>query len=130
MNETKEKAKSFKKILRIIGISLIGLFGIVMLGGDKVTSGIMLLVTTGILLLPIQQNKTLRWVRIGFVCVVFCFVIWNISTTDLPTDNPFLPSPVKNPSEFSSTHFTGIRFIDQLIHIFNGFLEGRVFHAH
>lgn len=125
MNEKKGKIHLLKKTMIWIGIILTGLCGVVLFGGDKITSGIMLIVTMIIMILPIKQNKILRRVRIGFVCVVLCLVIWNISTTDLPGDFPFIPST----GEVSDAYSTGIRFLDQLIHIFKGFLEGRVFQS-
>ncbi|WP_199615063.1 hypothetical protein [Paenibacillus alkalitolerans] len=121
----KKAAKNLlkNKTMKWIGIILTGLCGVVLLGGDKVTSGILLIVTMIIMLLPIKQNKILCWVRLGFVCVMFCLVIWNISTTELPGDR-FAKIQNGPPNE---TYSTGFRFLDQLIHIFKGFLEGRVF---
>ena len=131
----KETNHTFKKTMKWIGIILTGIWGIVWLGGDKITSGTLLVIVTIVMILPISQNKTLHWLRIGFICIVFCLVIWNITTTELPGDHFFRPTPffrpdpsAANPSEITEEGYsTGIRFFDQVIHIFKGFLEGRVF---
>lgn len=121
-----DKICKLAKILKLVGIILTGLFGIIILGGDKVTSGILLIATMIFMLLPIKQSKILRLIRIGAVCVVFSLVLWNISATELPSDNPIMGQPVDIPKPII-TYSTGVKFFDQLIHIFNGFLEGRVF---
>ncbi len=114
------------KALKYLGILLMGAFGIVILIGDKVTSGTLLIASAVLLLLPLKEKKALWWLRAVWVCVLLAFVAWNISTTDLPRDNFFMPFPGTENS-LSNRYATGVRFIDQLIHIFDGFLEGRLF---
>lgn len=110
------------KPFRWAGAALMALCGVVMLGGDKITSGCVLLLTALLLLLPLK-TKLLKRLRLGFVCVVVCFVLWNISTTDLPTDHLFFSQDGVSPEDL---YWTGIRFVDQIIHIVRGFLQGRL----
>jgi hypothetical protein len=112
-SEVKKSNYKFTKIMKWIGIILTGLSGVVWLGGNKIGAGFLLIFTMIFMVLPIKHNKTLRRIRIGFACLVFCLVIWNITQTEIPSDY--------------DGYSTGIRFFDQVLLIFNGFLKGQWF---
>lgn len=93
--------------LKVAGVVLIGICVIVLLGANKITSSIVLTATAIIILLPIGARKWLTWCRVAFVLAAFAFVLWNISTTEYPP----------------MYYHTGFKFFDQLLYIFDVFLE-------
>lgn len=123
----KQKKEIVKMIFTRAGSILTGLLGIILFGGDKVASGSLLMITAVVLALPIRQNKALRLARAGFVCLVIAVVIWNISTTQVPGDPGVFMVQGYSPSPDGIAYRTGFRFLDQLVYIFEGFLQGRVF---
>ncbi len=113
---------NLKKIAMWTGIVFTGLCGVVLLGGGKVVSGTLLIATTFIMVLPVRRPKLPRWARVGLLCAVFGVVIWNISTTDLPTPSNQMVMSCAN--EHADTYTsTGFKFLDQVTYIFNSFLS-------
>ncbi|GAA2273851.1 hypothetical protein GCM10009853_029650 [Glycomyces scopariae] len=108
---------TLKKSAKWTGIVLIGLLGVVLLGGGKVTSGTLLVATAFIAALPVRRHRLPLWVRIALICAVFALVAWNISTTDLPGSGAM--TCTENSETFAPT---GVKFIDQFLHIVNGFI--------
>lgn len=103
------------------GIVLIGLCGIVLLGGGKIMSGTLLVITAFVMVLPIWRHRALRWSMAVLTGAIFGLVIWNISTTELPGRSDGMvvactDSAVDVPS-------TGIEFFDQVAYIVSGFLS-------
>jgi chromate transport protein ChrA len=92
--------------LKIVAAVLIIMLVVILLSANKITSSIALTIMAIVILLPFN-NKRLKLGRIIFVAVVSALVIWNISTTDLPRNH----------------YETGFRFFDQVIHIFQKFME-------
>lgn len=76
---------AFRKMAMWTGIALTGMCGIVLLGGGKVQSGALLIITAFVMTLLVGRNKLPVWLRVVLLCAVFGLVIANISTTQLPT---------------------------------------------
>lgn len=93
--------------LKVALVTFIVMCVIILSSVNKVTSSIVLTITAIIILLPIGKSQWLKWCRIAFVLIVFALVVWNISTTDYPADY----------------YNTGFKFFDQVLHIFDGFLQ-------
>lgn len=110
-----------KKVALRTGIVLTGLCGVVLLGGGKVMSGTLLIAMTFLMVLPVRWHKVPRWARAGLICAVFGVVMWNISTTELPDPSNGMTAACANESVGANTS-TGLEFLDQLTHIFDGFL--------
>ncbi len=100
----KEKALN---ILKIIASFLIGIWAVIWYGANKIGASIVLAIVVFVIMLPFKKQKWITIARIVFVTVAFIFVLYNISTTDLPP----------------GTSITEIKFIDQIIHIFRGFIR-------
>ncbi|MEO3756343.1 hypothetical protein [Streptomyces sp. B6B3] len=113
---------NLKKIAKWAGIVFTGLCGVVLLGGGKVTSGILLIATAFIMVLPVRRPMLPRWAWVGLICAVFGVVIWNISTTDLPNSSNVMMAGCANENSDTYTS-TGFKFLDQVTHIFRGFLS-------
>jgi hypothetical protein len=109
-----------KKTAMWTGIVVIGLCGVVLLGGGKVTSGTLMVTTAFLLVLPFGPRKLPRWLGVALLCAVFALVIWNISTTELPDPSRGMVACGNEVSELYSP--TGIEFLDQVMYIFSGFL--------
>ncbi len=95
------------KILKIIAAYLIGAWAIIWFGANKITASIVFVLIIHVIVLPFSKKKWVTVARTCFVVVAFSMIIYNISTTDLPP----------------GTDLTGIKLIDQVIHIFNGFIR-------
>ncbi len=93
--------------LKIAAVILIGLVVVIFLGANKIASSIVLTVTAIVILLPIGESKWLKWGRLAFVLVALAFVLRNVSTTEYLTN----------------CYNTGFRFFDQVLHIFDRFLQ-------
>lgn len=104
------------------GIVLIGLCGIVLLGGGKIVSGTLLVITAFVMVLPIWRHTSLRWLMAVLTCAIFGLVIWNISTTDLPAPSDGMVVACTE-SAMEVPPSTGIKFFDQVAYIFSGFLS-------
>lgn len=112
---------TFKKIAMWTGIVLTGMCGVVLLGGGKVISGTLLIVTTLVMVRPATRYKPPRWVSVVLICAVFGVVTWNISTTELPNDS--FHSTVACESEgVNMFERTGYKFLDQVTRILGSFL--------
>jgi hypothetical protein len=62
-------------------------------------------------MLPIGKSKLLKWGRLALVLVMLALVLWNISTTEYTVFG------------YKDCYDTGIKFLDQILYIFDGFLE-------
>lgn len=93
--------------LKIAATMLIGMSVVILLSSNKIASSIVLMVTAVIILLPAGKNKWLKWGRVAFLLAAIVFVLWNISTTEYR----------------ASCYDTGIKFFDQVLRIFDGFLQ-------
>lgn len=91
---------------KIVATILAGLCMVILLSVNKITSSIVLTVAAIILWLPIKDSKPLHWGRFILLAVMFAMVLWNISTT-----------------EYIDCYGTGVKFFDQVLHIFDGFLN-------
>lgn len=112
---------TFKKIAMWTGIVLTGLCGIVLLGGGKITSGTLLVVTAFVMALLVGRSKIPVWLRVVLLCAVFALVIWNISTTEIP--DPSDPIAMGCGEELAFEYEpSGVKFLDQVVRIFNAFL--------
>jgi hypothetical protein len=112
---------TFKKIAMWTGIVLTGMCGVVLLGGGKIGSGILLITTAFVMALLVGRSKLPVWVRVMLLCVIFGLVIWNISTTEIP--DPSDPIAMGCGDEFAFAYTpSGIKFLDQVVRIFNSFL--------
>lgn len=94
-------------IIKIATAVVISMCGVILLGANKIASGIVLAVTVVVILLPTSKSEWLQWCRLAFMVVAVAFVLWNISTTKLPPR--FL--------------HTGVKFFDQVLYIFDMFLK-------
>lgn len=113
---------NLKKMATWTGIVLTGLFGVVLLGAGKVASGTLLFATTFLMVLTVGRPRPPRWARVGLICAVFGFVIWNISTTDLPNSHNEMAMSCSN--EHADTYTsTGFTFLDQVTYIFSSYLS-------
>jgi len=112
---------TFKKAAMWTVIVLAGLCGIVLLGGGKVVSGILLIATAFVIVLPISRRKLPQWARLVIVCAVFGVAIWNISTTDLPAPNGTVEACTSESTGAYTS--TGFKFFDQVRDIFNSFVS-------
>lgn len=113
--------KHFKKTAMWTGIVLTGLFGVVLLGGGKVTSGTLLVATAFILALPVKRHRLPLWVRALLIGAVFALVMWNISTTEMPDPSRGTVMACGTETAFTQT-LTGFGLLDKVVYIFNGFL--------
>lgn len=93
--------------LKVVATLLIGICLVILFSVNKYGASIVLTVTAVAIWLPIVKSRGLKWGRIAFIVLAFAFVIWNISTTELP----------KGHIE------TGLWFFDKVVHLFNGFLK-------
>jgi ribose/xylose/arabinose/galactoside ABC-type transport system permease subunit len=110
---------TLKKTAMWTGIVVTGLLGVVLLGGGKVSSGTLLVITAFVMSLPFWRHRLPLWVRIVLICAVFALVISNISTTDLPVAS----AGMMTCSELAYTPTpTGFKFLDQVNYIFSSFL--------
>jgi hypothetical protein len=113
--------RTFKKIAMWTGIVLTGICGVVLLGGGKIVSGTLLITTAFVMALLVGRSKLPIWVRVMLLCAIYGLVIWNISTTEIP--DPSDPIAVGCGDELAFAYTpSGIKFLDQVAHIFNGFL--------
>ncbi|MEU6247842.1 hypothetical protein [Glycomyces sp. NPDC047010] len=111
---------TFKKTAMWTGIVLTGLCGIVLLGGGKIVSGSLLIVTAFVMALLVGRSKIPVWLRAVILCAIFALVIWNISTTELPDPNdPIAMGCGELAFDYEPS---GIKFLDQVVRIFNSFL--------
>lgn len=94
-------------VLKIVAAVIIGMCVVVLLGANKIASSIVLTITAVVTLLPTSKSEWLQWCRLAFMCCAMAFVLWNISTTELPP-------------QFSQT---GVKFFDQVLYIFDVFLK-------
>jgi hypothetical protein len=92
--------------LKIAAATLIGMCVVILLSVNKFSASVVLTVTAVVIVLPKTRSRALTWGRIAFVVVAFALVAWNISTT-----------------EYMDCYATESRFLDQLQHIFDGFLK-------
>jgi cell division protein FtsW (lipid II flippase) len=92
--------------LRIALAVLIVMLVVILLSVNKISSSIVLIITFVVVLLPLKSQWA-KWCRVAFVLVVFALVAWNISTTEYPV----------------GYYNTGFKFFDQVLHIFDGFLQ-------
>lgn len=111
---------SIKKIAMWTGIALTGLCGIVLVGGGKIQSGALLIITAFVMTLLVGRNKLPIWARVVLLCAVYGVVIANISTTELPSASDGITTQCSDTAPVPST---GFRFLDQMLYIFNGFLS-------
>lgn len=113
---------SFKRIATWTGIALTCACGIVLLGGGKIVSGTLLVITAFTMALLVGRNKIPVWARVVLLCAVFGLVTWNISTTELPapSDGMVIACPGQT-VEFHES--TGFKFLDQLILISGSFID-------
>jgi hypothetical protein len=109
---------TLKKIAKWTGVVLIGACGVVLLGGGKITSGTLMIVTAFLLVVLAGKHLVPRWIGIVLVCAVLGLVAWNISTTDLPGE---VSGNAMACTEVVDTPETGIKFLDQVLYIFGGF---------
>lgn len=99
--------KKTLNVIKIISAFLIGVWAVIWFGANKITASIVLTIIDFTIMLPFSQRKWITYARIIFVIIAFVLVIFNITTTDLPP----------------GTDVTNIKFIDQIIHIFQGFIR-------
>jgi hypothetical protein len=112
---------NLKKTAMWTGIAVTGLCGVILLGGGKVQSGTLLIVMTFLMAMPGRQHRLPLWLRVGLICAVFGVVAWNISTTELPAPmNGMGMACGYETADFYSP--TGIKFLDQVMYIFSGFV--------
>lgn len=103
------------------GIALTGMCGIVLLGGGKIGSGILLIATTFIMALLVGRSRLPIWVRVVLLCAVFGVVLLNISTTEIP--DPSDPIAMSCGEELAFEYQpSGVKLLDQAVRIFNVFL--------
>jgi cell division protein FtsW (lipid II flippase) len=93
--------------LKIAAVVLIAMCVAVLFSVNKYGGSIVLTAAAIVILLPSGKSKWLKWGRIAFLVLAFTFIIWNISTTELP----------KGHIE------TGFWFFDKVVHLLNGFLK-------
>ncbi|MFD7310663.1 hypothetical protein [Promicromonospora sp. NPDC059942] len=108
-----------RKIAMWAGTAVTGLCGIVLLGGGKIHSGTLLIVTAFVAVILVGRTRPPVWVRVVLLCAIYGAVIANISTTELPSSSD---TKVIASSENVAPPSTGYRFLDQLIYISNNFL--------
>ncbi|NUQ91007.1 MAG: hypothetical protein HOQ43_21400 [Glycomyces artemisiae] len=112
---------TFKKTAMWTGIVLTGLCGIVLLGGGKIGSGSLLIVTAFTMALLVGRSPVPVWLRVVLICAVFALVIANISTTQIP--DPSDPFAMGCGEELAFDYEpSGFKFLDQVVRIFNTFL--------
>lgn len=92
--------------LRVASAAFIGMCVMILLSVNKMASSVVLTLTAIAIMLPIRNSGPIKWLRIVFVLVAFAFVLWNVSTTD-----------------YQDCYDTGFKFLDQVLHIFDGFLK-------
>ncbi|GAA1695719.1 hypothetical protein GCM10009830_49560 [Glycomyces endophyticus] len=110
-----------KKTALWTGIVLLGMCGVVLLGGGKITSGILLIVVAFALVLTVGRRRLPLWGNVALtalVLVVLGLVAWNVSTTDLPPKGVEAAMACSEAVDYPST---GVRLFDQAVYIFNGF---------
>lgn len=113
---------TLKKIAMWTGIVLIGMCGVALLGGGKVMSGTLLIATSFAMTLPRMRRRIRPWGHAVLLCAVFGVVLWNISTTELPSSsNAMVVACTDGPAE-TYTH-TGFKLLDQVTYIFGNFLS-------
>lgn len=95
------------KTLKIIAAFLIGIWAVIWYGANKIGATIVLTIIIFVIMLPFSKRKWVTYARIGFLIIAFTFVIYNITTAELPP----------------GTEITSIKFINQIVHIFNGFIR-------
>jgi hypothetical protein len=93
--------------LKVVASLLIGMCLVILFSVNKYGASIVLTVTAIVIWLPVGKSKGFKWGRIAFFVLAFAFVIWNISTTELPKEHIE----------------TGFWFFDKVAHLFNGFLK-------
>ncbi|OQB25613.1 MAG: hypothetical protein BWY11_00277 [Firmicutes bacterium ADurb.Bin182] len=93
--------------LKAAAAILIGLCVVIFFSVNKYGASIVLTAAAIVILLPAGKSKRLKWGRIAFLVLAFAFVLWNISTTDLPKEHTE----------------TGFWYFDKVAHVFNGFLK-------
>jgi hypothetical protein len=97
--------------LKVAAVVFIGMCVVILLSVNKITSSIVLTLTTIIIMLPIGKSKLLKWGRLVFVLVMFALILWNISTTEYKVVG------------YKDCYDTGFKFFDQILYIFDGFLK-------
>jgi hypothetical protein len=102
VNGMNERAILASKISATV---LIGMCEVILISFNKFSASIVLVVAAIILWLPIKDSKPLQWGRVALLALMFAMVLWNISTT-----------------EYRDCYGTEVKFLDQLQHIFDGFL--------
>jgi hypothetical protein len=110
-----------RKVAMWAGIALTGMCGVVLLGGGKIGSGILLIATTFIMALLVGRARLPIWVRVVVLCAVFGLVILNISTTEIP--DPSDPIAMSCGEELAFDYQpSGVKLLDQAVRILNVFL--------
>ena len=111
---------TLRKAAAWTGIVLAGACGVVLLGGGKIGSGILLIATTFVMVLPAWRRLP-GWARASVLVAVLAVVAANVSTTPLPGSSTGLVTPCGDEAATTFTP-TGIRFLDQLRYILDSFL--------
>lgn len=116
---------TLKKTAIWTGIVLTGVCGVVLLGGGKIISGMLLIATTFLMVSSLWRRRIPLWVRVALLCVVFGLVGWNISTTDLPApvDVSTDMTTVCHAPHTDMFERTGVKFVDQMALILASFLD-------
>ncbi|GAA1680922.1 hypothetical protein GCM10009830_30020 [Glycomyces endophyticus] len=107
-----------KKTALWTGVAVTGLLGVVLLGGGKIQSGTLLILTAFALAQPAARRRLPLWLGVALVGVLYGLVAWNISTTELPDPSAGMMSCEEHSEWYDPT---GIRFVDQLMWILSGF---------